>query len=54
MDKSAGYEYEQVGVCKKTGRPILAPKAWNQKLPGSKAISPRPHYATCLCCGRKR
>lgn len=48
MDTDNGYEYEVVGVCKKTGRPVVAPKAWNAK------IAPRPHYSTCTCCPKRR
>jgi hypothetical protein len=52
MDRDNGYEYEVVGKCRRTGRPFVAPKAWNAKI-GKKPI-PRPRYATCLCCERKR
>lgn len=43
-----GYEYEIVGRCKVTGRPIVAPKVWSHRK------KPRPHYATCLCHGRRQ
>lgn len=36
-------EYEVVGRCPRTGRPIMAPRVWNSKFP-------RPHYVTCGCC----
>jgi hypothetical protein len=48
MKKSNGYEYVVVGFCKKTGRPFLAPIAWNHP------VYDRPVYATCSCCGGKR
>lgn len=48
MDKNdKGYEYEVVGKCPRTGKPIVAPKCWSGK-------GPRPHYATCTCCNRKK
>lgn len=48
QNESKGYEYEVVGKCERSGRPIVAPKAWSNK------ITPRPRYYTCCCCGRKR
>jgi hypothetical protein len=45
---SDGYEYEVVGTCPKTGKPILAPKVWNARR------MPRPYYATCTCCKTRR
>ncbi len=43
-----GYEYEVVGLCPKTKKPIVAPKSWNAK------IRPRPYYSTCTCCSKKK
>lgn len=40
----SGYEYEIVGRCARTGRPIVAPIAWSHR------THPRPYYATCACC----
>jgi hypothetical protein len=42
----AGFEYEVVGFCKKTGKPFVAPKAWSVK-------RDRPWYPTCACCGKR-
>ncbi len=44
---SNGYEYEVVGKCKRTGKPIVAPKVWN-------GCGPRPHYPTCTCCRTRK
>lgn len=45
--KRNGFEYEVVGKCERTGKPVVAPIAWSSKLD-------RPRYYTCSCCGRKR
>jgi len=47
MKSDAGYEYETVGKCPRTGRPIVAPKAWTVQ-------RDRPYYATCSCCKTRR
>lgn len=47
MEKGNGFEYEVVGKCPRTGKPIVAPIAWSSK-------RPRPYYATCNCCGSKK
>jgi hypothetical protein len=58
-----GYEYEQVGRCKKTGKAYVSPVAWTgaaapkgapgQSKPDSVARMPRPVYSTCACCPNK-
>ena len=48
MKKGNGFEYEVVGYCKRTGKPIVAPKAW------SSTRMPRPYYPTCSCCGSRK
>lgn len=47
MKNDNGYEYEVVGKCKKTGKPIVAPKVWSAK-------TDRPWYPTCTCCGKRK
>jgi hypothetical protein len=43
MSQRNGFEYEKVGECPKSGKPILAPIAWNSK-------DPRPQYVACDIC----
>lgn len=44
---TSGYEYEEVGMCPKTKRPVVAPIVWNGQ-------GARPSYATCICCAKRQ
>ena len=54
MRTDNGYEYEVVGKCSRTGRPVVAPKFWNAVVKGTRVAVPRPYYPTCTCCGKKK
>ncbi len=49
QNDGTGYEYRVVGRCPHTGRPVVAPIAWN-----SVAYPNIPFFATCVCCRPKR